>query len=133
MTDILNSEPCQQILSECREFRDRIYTLVKTIFTFIKQILNPDKSCVSDYCNYLETSYLCFFLNRYHTSVKTQYQSSKKIYFIDHALARNIGFRFSDDSGRLLENIVFIELKRRFQRIYYHREKKNVILLYNKV
>lgn len=79
---------------------------------------------VSDYCHYLETSYLCFFLNRYHTSVKTQYQSPKKIYFIDHALARNVGFRFSDDSGRLLENIVFIELKRRFQKIYYHREKQ---------
>ena len=45
LTEILSSEPCQQILSECREFRDRIYTPVKTIFTFIRQVLNPDKSC----------------------------------------------------------------------------------------
>src|SRR3990167_11448679 len=45
LTGILNSEPCQMVLSECREFRDRIYTPVKTIFTFIKQVLNPDKSC----------------------------------------------------------------------------------------
>lgn len=45
LTDILNSTPCQQVLSECREFRDRIYTPIKTIFTFIKQVLNPDKSC----------------------------------------------------------------------------------------
>jgi len=45
LTDILNSAVCQQILSECREYRDRIYTPVKTIFTFIKQVLNPDKSC----------------------------------------------------------------------------------------
>lgn len=45
LTDILSAETCQQILSECREFRDRIYTPVKTIFTFIKQVLNPDKSC----------------------------------------------------------------------------------------
>lgn len=45
LTDILDSTPCQQILSECREFRDRIYTPIKTIFTFIKQVLNPDKSC----------------------------------------------------------------------------------------
>lgn len=41
----LNAQPCQRILSECREYRDRIYTPVKTIFTFIKQVLNPDKSC----------------------------------------------------------------------------------------
>jgi len=44
LTAILNSEHCQCILSECREFRDRIYTPVKTVFTFIKQVLNPDKS-----------------------------------------------------------------------------------------
>jgi Transposase DDE domain len=45
LTDIINSAPCQKILSECREFRDRIYTPVKTIFLFVKQVLNPDKSC----------------------------------------------------------------------------------------
>ncbi len=45
LTKILNSEHCQLILSGCREFRDRIYTPVKTIFIFIKQVLSPDKSC----------------------------------------------------------------------------------------
>ncbi len=45
LTDILQHDPCQQILSECREFRDRIYTPIKTIFTFIRQVLNADKSC----------------------------------------------------------------------------------------
>lgn len=79
---------------------------------------------ISDYCDYLENSYLCFFLNRYHVSVKTQYQSPKKVYFIDHVLARIVGFHFSEDRGRLLENIVFIELKRRYKQIYYHSEKK---------
>ncbi len=42
---ILNSERCQTILGGCREYRDRIYTPLKTVFTFIKQVLNPDKSC----------------------------------------------------------------------------------------
>ncbi|OGT45477.1 MAG: ATP-binding protein [Gammaproteobacteria bacterium RIFCSPHIGHO2_12_FULL_38_11] len=79
---------------------------------------------VSNYCVYLENSYLCFFLNRYHASVKTQNQSPKKVYFIDHVLAKIVGFHFSEDRGRLLENIVFIELKRRFKQIYYHAEKK---------
>jgi len=45
LTDMLNSEPCQRIISECREFRERIYTPIKTLFTFIKQVLNSDKSC----------------------------------------------------------------------------------------
>ena len=45
LTNILSSERCQRILSECREFRDRIYTPLKTTFLFIKQVLNSDKSC----------------------------------------------------------------------------------------
>src|SRR3989338_8319723 len=45
LTHILQSEPCQQALNGCREFRDRVYTPMKTVFTFIKQVLNEDKSC----------------------------------------------------------------------------------------
>jgi len=45
LTKILSSENCQKILNECREFRDRIYPPIKTLFMFIKQVLNPDKSC----------------------------------------------------------------------------------------
>jgi len=45
LTTILSSEACQTIISECRDFRERIYTPLKTIFMFVKQVLNPDKSC----------------------------------------------------------------------------------------
>ncbi len=44
LTAILNAEPCQSIFSACI-FRDRIYTPVKTVFMFIKQVLSTDKSC----------------------------------------------------------------------------------------
>lgn len=79
---------------------------------------------VSDYCSYLENSYLCFFVNRYSESVKTQMQAPKKVYFIDHILAKTVGFRFSEDTGRLLENMVFLGLKRRAFEIYYHKINK---------
>jgi len=45
LNTILSSDACQTIFSECREFRDRIYTPIKTIFMFVKQVLHPDKSC----------------------------------------------------------------------------------------
>ena len=79
---------------------------------------------VSNYCEYLERCYLCFFLNRYSHSLKKQIQHNKKCYMIDPALVRNIGFRVSEDKGRLLENIVFLELKRRNEDIYFHKDKK---------
>jgi len=33
-------------------------------------------------------------------------------------------FKFSDDFGKLAENLVFIELKRRCPEVYYHSGKK---------
>src|SRR5690242_9967527 len=45
LNEIISSKKCQQIISECRDYRDRIYTPLKTLFVFIKQVLNPDKSC----------------------------------------------------------------------------------------
>src|SRR6185312_1814560 len=45
LTHILSSERCQRIFSECREFREHVYKHIKTVFIFIKQVLNADKSC----------------------------------------------------------------------------------------
>lgn len=45
LNNILGSDRCQNIISKSRVFRDRIYTPLKTLFIFIKQVLNPDKSC----------------------------------------------------------------------------------------
>lgn len=94
-------------------------------FNSLRKLLGiGSATTVSDYCTYLENSYLCFFVHRYSESVKIQMQSPKKVYFIDHVLAKIIGFRFSDDIGRMLENIVFIELKRRNLDVYYYSETK---------
>jgi hypothetical protein len=45
LNEILGSETCQNIITRCREFREGIYPPLKTLFVFIKQVLNPDKSC----------------------------------------------------------------------------------------
>ncbi|GJM06528.1 MAG: ATP-binding protein [marine bacterium B5-7] len=79
---------------------------------------------LSDYCEYFENCYLFFLVRRFNYSLKTQIASPKKVYAIDTGMARAIGFRSTRDRGRMLENLVFIELKRRKYEIYYHRETK---------
>lgn len=79
---------------------------------------------VQEYCGYLENCYLFFLLYRYDPSLKKQLNAPKKAYIIDTALARVLGFRTSEDTGRFLENMVFIELKRRYkENIYYHQDE----------
>lgn len=51
---------------------------------------------------------------------------------IDSALIRIMGFRISEDKGRLLENIVFLQLKMRGEEIYFHKEQKECDFLVRK-
>lgn len=110
--------------------RELVYYLASNIgkecsYNALSKMLGlSSATTISDYCKYLEDSFLCFFINRYNHSLKKQIQNPKKVYFIDQALAVSVGFRFSSDTGRLLENIVFLELKRREHNIYYHNNKK---------
>ncbi len=76
---------------------------------------------VKEYYGYMENSYLNFLVPRYDHSVKKQIYFNKKIYFIDPALARLVGFRPTEDNGRLLENIVYLALRRKGGEIFFHR------------
>ncbi|CAM4496302.1 MAG: hypothetical protein LEGION0403_FIIPPAGN_02903 [Legionella sp.] len=42
---LLSSEEQMRLINGSREFRKRVYTPLKTIYTFIKQVLSSDKSC----------------------------------------------------------------------------------------
>src|SRR3989338_6198619 len=80
-------------------------------------------STLKNYWDYFQQSYLFFKLNKFDFSVKKQIYNPAKNYIIDVALANKIGFFFTEEKGRALENIVFIELKRRGKNIFYHSEK----------
>lgn len=65
-----------------------------------------------------------FQLMKYSSSLKAQMLSPKKIYFIDNAIIRRIGFNATENIGINLENLVFIELKRRECEVFYYADKK---------
>ena len=58
-----------------------------------------------------------FTLNKYAYSVKEQQIASKKIYTIDTGLAKSIGFSFSNNLGRLIENIVYLNLRQKSKKL----------------
>lgn len=80
-----------------------------------------NSSTIKSYLGFLQDSYLLFQISKYDPSLKKQLQNSKKTYFIDNALVLKLGFSFSPQWGRILENLVFIELKRRGKDIFYHQ------------
>ena len=75
---------------------------------------------IRNYLSFLQDTYLIFQICKFDYSLKKQIQNHKKTYFIDNAMIRLLGFMFSEEKGRLLENIVFLELRRRRFEIFYH-------------
>jgi predicted AAA+ superfamily ATPase len=74
---------------------------------------------IKNYISYMENSWLLFTLNVYDYSVKRQQIAAKKIYCIDTGLVNAVGFAFSPNTGKLLENLVFLALRRKTRDIYY--------------
>jgi len=79
---------------------------------------------VKNYIGYFGDVFLFFAVGLFDYSLKRQMYNPSKIYCIDHALSSSIAFKFSEDLGRIMENIVFIELKRRGLEVYYWKDKK---------
>ncbi|MFQ6056619.1 MAG: ATP-binding protein [Methanosarcinales archaeon] len=102
-------------------------------FNRISKFLKLPVKTVELYSKYLETSNLLFFLKRFSFSVKMQENSPRKVYAVDVGLPNTIGFRFLENYGKLMENIVTIELLRKkfyfsplFEVYYYKANDKEV-------
>ncbi len=75
---------------------------------------------IKSYIEYLENSWLVFSLNLYDFSVKRQQIAPKKVYCIDSGLSNAVGFRFSPNTGKNLENLVFLRLRQESKEVYYY-------------
>lgn len=117
-------------IREVKAFRELAFYLISHAtmpmsFNNLKRLLGfKSVTTVKNYCEFLEESYLFFSLAKFDYSVKKQIINDRKMYSIDTGLVNAVGFAFSENSGRLLESIIFLELKRRGQNLYYHQGKK---------
>ncbi|ETR73348.1 MAG: ATPase [Candidatus Magnetoglobus multicellularis str. Araruama] len=89
----------------------------------LANILHSNRNTIRDYINYIEKACLNFSLAKFDYSQKAQLLSSKKSYFIDNGFINLLAFRFSLNQGHLLENIVFLHLKRTYDHVYYYKNK----------
>jgi len=79
---------------------------------------------VKNYVDYLASTYMFFELSRFSHSLKEIQTKIKKIYVVDNGFIDAVGFSSSPDMGRLYENLVFIELRRRGEDLYYYKDKR---------
>lgn len=81
---------------------------------------------VKKFCKYLEEPYLFHFLPRFDRKLKEMKKADRKTYVIDTGFVMARSLELSSNSGRQLENMVFVELLRRGFDI-----KKNELFYYH--
>jgi len=91
----------------------------------LKNILNISYETIEKYLEYLQNAFLIYTVKKFDWSLKKQIVNLKKVYSIDTGLSKRVSFEVGRKKGDLLENIVFLELKRRFENIYYYKTKDN--------
>jgi uncharacterized protein len=77
---------------------------------------------VSTYMSFLEDAYLFFRVPFFSFSQKQQMINPQKIYSVDTGLVNANTLSFSEDSGRLLENMVFLHFRRLTNNIFYYKK-----------
>jgi hypothetical protein len=70
-------------------------------------------STTEKYIKYLEEAYLVFSLLRYSPKSIQRIKSPRKVYAVDNGFISAKAIQHSPDKGKLMENLVFIELVKR--------------------
>lgn len=100
------------------------FSLKLSLTAFYKQYRNKfpfSKDSLFLYSKHLLESMLIFEVRKFSESSYKRLRNPAKIYLVDTGIARRVT---SNDLGRLLENVVFLELKRRGDEIFYFEQKR---------
>ncbi len=109
-TNILKGLASYLLTNVGKEFS---YNSLKNMFA-----LGSVNSIIS-FISFFEDAYLLFSIPKFDYSLKKQIVNPKKIYSIDNGLAAANSASFSEDRGRMLENLVFVNLRKNYKNIFY--------------
>ena len=83
------------------------------------------KNTLYNYLDYSEAIYLNFSLKKFDYSLIKREKSESKNYFIDNGLINALSFKFSDNYGLLLENLIYLHLRQKYKEdLYYFKDNK---------
>jgi hypothetical protein len=136
--DIITKDVAQRFkIKETKKLLDLSKMYISNISTIqslrkLKKLVGLSLDSVERFSKYFDTASLFSFLPKFGFSVKTHIKSMKKVYVADVGFYNVFGFKFSQNIGRIIENVVFIELVRRkslqkTSEIYYYKNNHSEV------
>ncbi|MBL7662835.1 ATP-binding protein [bacterium] len=115
------SETFKTLFSQTSSF----YTVNKLVAKIASLGLKVRKDEISDYIDWAEDCYALFSVQLLSPSYSRRQVNPRKIYSIDNGLTSALNVAFSENKELLLENAVFLELRRKTKNIFYYKSKAN--------
>jgi predicted AAA+ superfamily ATPase len=95
-------------------------------FNRLSKVLKIPVKTVERFSKFIAVSRMIFFLEKFSFGAREKIVSPLKVYSIDTGISNAIGFKFTENFGRSMENLVAIELQRKFKgpasEIFYFRD-----------
>jgi uncharacterized protein len=117
---VSNSAALQAFAQRCFRSVGSKFSVGKTFRDMKAAGHTVSQQTLHQFLKYFEDCYLFFGIHINNPSLQVQQVNPAKLYSIDHGLARMMAFHRDGNIGHLLENLVFIELRRRGFQLSYH-------------
>lgn len=98
-------------------------------YNSLKNAFGINVDTAGEYTSFLQEAFLVFEVNRFHPNLKVQSRDAKKVYAVDTGLRNVNASTQNEDIGKLAENAVYLELRRRGKQINYFSEEGEVDFL----
>ncbi len=118
---IANTVPLRYMIRHLLNATAGLFSVNKFYNDLKSQGVACGKNTLHEYLDHLTDAYLFFQVHLYTPSERARMVNPRKIYAIDTGLVQACSRRIQRDWGHLLENFVFMELRRSYEIIEYYR------------
>ncbi|HRZ80076.1 MAG TPA: ATP-binding protein [bacterium] len=95
-------------------------------FNALKNTFKTGLDTIREYLSYGISAHLFYEHTFFSYSLKESFNRPRKVYGIDTGLRKAVSFTFSQDTGRMVENLVYLALRRSSDSLYYFTEKNEI-------
>ncbi|WP_294950895.1 ATP-binding protein [Sulfurovum sp.] len=113
-------------IRDVKSFKELSYYLLSNVtslysYNSLAKAIDINDKSAKEYVSYLENSYLIDEIKHYSYSLKEQNHSKKKIYANDNGFL-SFSYSFSENRGKMLENLVYTELIKAGYEVYFYNK-----------
>jgi len=113
-------------IRDVKSFKELSFYLLSNVtslysYNSLAKAIGINDKSAKEYVSYLEESYLIDEITHYSYSLKEQNNSKKKIYANDNGFL-SLSYSFSENSGKMLENLVYTELIKAGYEVYFYNK-----------